>query len=148
MCMISRNLKKEYKNGKLYLTGPMLIADVPNANGIVYSKQVIEKMYDEYQQRNAPLFGTTEVTRSYKVCLNDVVAKTTSVAINEDCFEATVEVLPTVPGKAFEEIVLNGKTIPYGFNTHVMGSVDEKTNTVKDDAIIYGFTIVPVEMLT
>jgi len=142
----SRIAVKEYKDGKIYLTGPLIVADTPNVNGIVYPRKVVEKMLNEYNQRKTPLFGTTEEKRSYKVLLEDTIAKTNTLELNGNRLEATVEVIDTTSGQAFYQYLMSTEESELGFNTVVMGSIDEN-NVVRDDAIIVGFSIVPIDML-
>ena len=123
-------------------------ADVPNANGVVYPKAVLQKMFDEYSKQDHK-YGTLKYGNSWDVRLDEIAFKVRSVNEESDEFEGEIEILDTPAGKQLEKEL---DCIPekYRLCTCVTCNTmtdDKKDNIliVKDDARIDYVVLIPKE---
>ncbi|EBS4516719.1 hypothetical protein DQT32_04825 [Salmonella enterica subsp. enterica serovar Braenderup] len=94
---------------KTYITGPILVFDIPNANGNVYSREMCQSALDlKHKINTESVLGELDNQRSPNIDLDKVCSKIVDIDINLENIEATVEVLPTTSGNQLQEMLNEG----------------------------------------
>lgn len=119
-----------------------LTLNVPNKNGRVYPRAVIEKELVRYKkefidERRAMV---TTYNNNSMVNLKDVVGIVTEAVIKDNKLMVKVETLDTL---AFHSLLIDGKFNKDCFNVAPFGMATLKDNVVQDDYELIGFHIDP-----
>lgn len=134
------------KNGGLILTGVGQRANVPNGNGRVYRRSILEREMQKYQKLIDARVSYGELDHS----ANEVVElKNASHAVTEwhwqgDDLMIKVRVLSTTAGKEIKSIISDGFQV--GFSSRALGSLQEAVGggpaTVNDDLQLICYDVV------
>ena len=117
---------------KTTITG--LVPGKPNANGRIYSREILEKAIDKFrknsvEKRIAIVSLQDPLECSFSSPLKDACALVTSIELKEDTVEIDFETLNTDAGKTLRSMIAAGKA---AFSAAGMGSVNSD-NTIGDD---------------
>lgn len=88
------------------VTVKMYTCDVPDRNGVIIPKEVMEKAVDEYMKNDSSHIVSMETPDTYMFCsLNNAIGTLKDIKINENGeVYGTINVLHTPKGKVFNEI--------------------------------------------
>jgi hypothetical protein len=156
-----RSLWASREEEDTYIGGVLYVADRPNLNGIVYTKDVMQKAVAEFNQRNLQNPDQQFVTLGNGCGQPVKLAKAAGVVTDLNCDEngrviMHVKLLDTPMGKIVKDEVsrVAGTDGPYrgsakvpawGFGAVGMGSV--KDGVVQDDFVLTSVDIVPITQL-
>lgn len=134
-----------YNKIKLYLA---TVADVPNANGIIYPKDILAKAIKDYNEKSLKM-GVTGYSKGNGMSLP--VENTSFIMSNiieeNDKYYSEIDVLEETPeGKKLKELINENFTENYRLCSMSMANVfdlDDGTKIIGDDLIISYFVIEP-----
>ena len=115
------------------ITRELLIVDVPNRNGRVYSRDVVEKMIEDFNKRNEKQTMLGEITQLYAsyephtVNLDRISHSVDELFIEDGNLKATITVMDTPMGDILKTLI---EAVPVSVGMGLRG-----TGTVKDDCV-------------
>lgn len=116
----------------------LIRADVPTANGHIYSKEALEKAVEQFNKasKRDTCFVVSDAEPDGRVLLNKVAAKVHDTKLRDGQLVCQVEVLDTPAGKDIQKILEHGTITPLARGTVKDGKV------IADDLKVYGFSFV------
>lgn len=110
-------------NGRMIVSGVVQRADVPNQNGRVYPRRVLERELNKYQQKieGKSAFGELDHADANVVNMKNVSHHFTELWWQGNDMMGKVEIFDTPCGRILKEIISAGCTV--GISSRGMGSV-------------------------
>ena len=126
-------------------------ANTPNANGIVYTKECLEKIVENFNDQPCPNFkgplcgvmlGDENLVDGTKVDLNNLVMTVANLRLDENGnLVGDEKILNTNKGQHYAKLVSCGVSFSYGING--VGKLKEKQEVDFDDFRLVSIAIIP-----
>jgi len=122
-----------------------LKADEPNANGIIYSKDILGKAIKKYNEnyvKNGRALGELGRPKNTMPDVHNIAFKVNEIEFEDDHWNAEIEILNLPKGKLLQELIEHNE---YRMVTMGVGEIskDEDGNNVVKEMKITGVGIVP-----
>lgn len=118
----------------------LIKADVPTANGRIYSQHVLEKMVYDFNQasKRGTNFVVKDTPPGRSIALTNVAGRVHDTKLRDGQIVCQVELLDTEPGKAIKDMFFNDDVSiePIAYGTVKDGKV------VAEDLKVLGFSFV------
>jgi hypothetical protein len=116
----------------------LIRADVPTANGHIYSKEALERAVEQFNHasKRGTCFVVKDAESDGRVLLNKVVARVHETQLRDGQLVCQVETLQTPVAKDIELLLQHGTITPIAYGSTNNGKVDP------NDLRVVGFTYV------
>jgi hypothetical protein len=116
----------------------LIRADVPTANGHIYSKEALEKAVEQFNKasKRDTCFVVKDAAPDGRVLLKDIVAKVHDTQLRDGQLVCQVEMLKTPAAKDIEMLLEHGTITPIAYGSTNNGRVNA------DDLRVVGFSFV------
>ena len=134
---------KQADGSIMKIMAPFTQCDSENANGRIYSKDIMQREVDRVQAdiSDGRMLGSADHPKSGSTELDKVSHIVNKLEIDEKGQGwASLSILDTTSGKNLKTILKSGGTL--GLSTRGFGTFDEKTKKVKEDYRLSGLDIV------
>lgn len=117
-----------------------ILLDVPNANGHIYSKELIKKAIDEYKQLPHKI-GSLEYTGA-TLQLDKAAFEIEEISEENDLYIATIRVLDTPEGKKLKEMIEISSENDFRLCHMAWGDIDD-AGKIEEGFVISYYSIFP-----
>jgi hypothetical protein len=142
--LLTEDEKIKVKNGALYLSGLMQMAETQNGNGRVYPHAILEREINNYNKlvKERRALGELDHPEDSVVNLKNCSHLVTAIWMEENKVYGKIEVLGTPAGSILRNLVESG--VRMGISSRGMGSVRESNGQtiVEDDFQLICFDMV------
>ena len=127
---------------EIKLTANLLYYDQKNLNGRIYTKEMAEKIVEQFENRDGEMFGELGYPDRFEVLLTQVSHKVEEIHLDEEnkAIVGTIKILDTPKGKIVKEML--GTDDYIGITCRPRGSGTVNENSEIEDYTLYSFDLV------
>ena len=127
---------------EIKLTANLLYYDQKNLNGRIYTKELAEKIVEQFENRDGEMFGELGYPDRFEVLLTQVSHKVEEIHLDEEnkAIVGTIKILDTPKGKIVKEML--GTDDYVGITCRPRGSGTINENSEIEDYTLYSFDLV------
>jgi len=133
---------KKEKDKPILLTGNLLHYGEKNLNGRIYTKEMAERIVEQFENRDGEMFGELGYPDRFEVLLTQVSHKVEEIHLDEEnkSVVGTIKILDTPKGKIVKAMLDTDEYIGLTCRPRGAGTVNE--NSEIENYTLYSFDLV------